>query len=232
MDFWQRARSFAGEASKRSQEVTVEAAKRSQEFTISSSSKLAEIVLLASKRSKEIATEASKRAKEEVLKRADQITQIPAAALSSIVEGSLSPRVEEVNATADLEKFGVTDELRELAKRMSVNTFRDFPLEGEFCLDFHPFVWFLGNFVGGEWDDGIAMPSVYGGRVNGYWKNVGKYNRAANRDRRQPSRAVESNPIPEPSQQNPPRSPPGRARSLEGPPPPPDRIALLEGQVQ
>ncbi|XP_052177515.1 uncharacterized protein LOC127791574 [Diospyros lotus] len=50
--------------------------------------------------------------------------------------------------------------------------------------------------------------------------------------RRQPSRAVGSNPVPEPSQQNPPRSPPGRARSPEGPPPPPDRIALLEGQVQ
>ncbi|XP_052203187.1 uncharacterized protein LOC127808657 [Diospyros lotus] len=50
--------------------------------------------------------------------------------------------------------------------------------------------------------------------------------------RRQPSRAVGSNPVPEPSQQNPPRSPPGRVRSPEGPPPPPDRIALLEGQVQ
>ncbi|XP_052193833.1 uncharacterized protein LOC127802169 [Diospyros lotus] len=50
--------------------------------------------------------------------------------------------------------------------------------------------------------------------------------------RRQPSRAVGGNPVPEPSQQNPPRSPPGRARSPEGPPPPPDRIALLEGQVQ
>ncbi|XP_052179879.1 uncharacterized protein LOC127793139 [Diospyros lotus] len=48
--------------------------------------------------------------------------------------------------------------------------------------------------------------------------------------RRQPSRAVGSNPVPEPSQQNPPRSPPGRARSPEGPPPPPDRIALLKGQ--
>ncbi|XP_052177663.1 uncharacterized protein LOC127791727 [Diospyros lotus] len=50
--------------------------------------------------------------------------------------------------------------------------------------------------------------------------------------RTQPSRAAGGNPVPEPSQQNPPQSPPGRARSPEGPPPPPDRIALLEGQVQ
>ncbi|CAL5327008.1 unnamed protein product [Camellia sinensis] len=132
MDFWQRARSFAEEAAKRSQELTKEAAKRSQDITIGSS-KLSDIVSEASKRSKEIAAEASKRAdqiKVEALKRADQIkSQIPgpaAAALSSLVDASPDTAAEAV----DLEKFGVTDELREFVKGITINTFRDFPLEG------------------------------------------------------------------------------------------------------
>ncbi|THF98566.1 hypothetical protein TEA_020109 [Camellia sinensis var. sinensis] len=133
MDFWQRARSFAEEAAKRSQELTKEAAKRSQDITIGSS-KLSDIVSEASKRSKEIAAEASKRAdqiKVEALKRADQIkSQIPgpaAAALSSLVDASPDTAAEAV----DLEKFGVTDELREFVKGITINTFRDFPLEDD-----------------------------------------------------------------------------------------------------
>ncbi|KAF5957735.1 hypothetical protein HYC85_004960 [Camellia sinensis] len=133
MDFWQRARSFAEEAAKRSQELTKEAAKRSQDITIGSS-KLSDIVSEASKRSKEIAAEASKRAdqiKVEALKRADQIkSQIPgpaAAALSSLVDASPDMAAEAV----DLEKFGVTDELREFVKGITINTFRDFPLEDD-----------------------------------------------------------------------------------------------------
>ncbi|KAJ0725826.1 putative multicopper oxidase, type 1, cupredoxin [Helianthus annuus] len=72
MDFWQKARSFAEDAAKKSQELTKEAAKRSQEFTKEAakrsqdftigSSKLSDIVSEASKRSKEIAAEASKKA--------------------------------------------------------------------------------------------------------------------------------------------------------------------------
>ncbi|THF94541.1 hypothetical protein TEA_016473 [Camellia sinensis var. sinensis] len=126
MDFWQRARSFAEEAAKRSQELTIEAAKRSQDFTIGSS-KLSEIVSEASKRADQIKVEA--------LKRADQIkAQIPpAAALSSLVEASLettaSTEAAAEDEAADLEKFGVTDELREFVKSITMNTFRDFPLE-------------------------------------------------------------------------------------------------------
>uniref|UniRef100_A0A5B6YH79 BSD domain-containing protein n=2 Tax=Davidia involucrata TaxID=16924 RepID=A0A5B6YH79_DAVIN len=129
MDFWQRARTFAEDAAKRSQELTKEAAKRSQELTIGSS-KLSDIVSEASKRSKEIAAEASKRAdqiKVEALKRADQIkSQIPAPALSSLVDSSSTPATAE--QTEDLEKFGITDELREFVKEIMMSTFQDFPL--------------------------------------------------------------------------------------------------------
>ncbi|KAI7736153.1 hypothetical protein M8C21_009744 [Ambrosia artemisiifolia] len=176
MDFWQKARSFAEdaakksqeltkEAAKRSQELTKEAAKRSQELTIGSS-KLADIVSEASKRSKEIVTEASKKAdliKVEALKRADQIkAQIPStsAAISQLVVdssssssvrasggsriswGALPPPGVKVNpplvrasgggdSVEDLEKFGITDDLREFVKEITINTFRDFPLEDD-----------------------------------------------------------------------------------------------------
>nr|KAJ0203288.1 hypothetical protein LSAT_V11C500237570 [Lactuca sativa] len=145
MDFWQKARTFAEdaakrsqeltkEAAKRSQELTKEAAKRSQEFTIGSS-KLSDIVLEASKRSKEIAAEASKKVdfvKVEALKRADQIkSQIPStsAAISQLVVDSSATAQPGGTSPADLEKFGITEELREFVKEITINTFRDFPLE-------------------------------------------------------------------------------------------------------
>lgn len=136
MDFWQRARNFAEEAAKRSQELTKEAAKRSQDHItmIGSSSKISDIVSEASRKSKEIVAEASKRAdqiKAEALKRADQIkSQIPnpAAALSSLVETSATAAVVE---DGDLERFGITEELREFVKGITLNTFRDFPLEDD-----------------------------------------------------------------------------------------------------
>lgn len=101
MDIWNRARSFAEEAAKKSQELRQ---------TIAASN-LADVVSEASKRSKELAAEA--------LKRADQITaQIPTAAPKTDID------------PADLEKYGVTDELREFVKEITMNTFQDFPLEG------------------------------------------------------------------------------------------------------
>lgn len=101
---------------------------------IGSSSKISDIVSEASRKSKEIAAEASKRAdqiKAEALKRADQIkSQIPtpAAALSSLVETSATAAVVE---DGDLERFGITEELREFVKGITLNTFRDFPLEDD-----------------------------------------------------------------------------------------------------
>lgn len=139
MDIWQKARTFAEEAAKRSQELTKEAAKRSQdltkeaarrsqEFTIGSS-KLSDIV---SEASKQIAAEASKRAdqiKTEALKRADQIkSQIPTSPLSNLVDSTSTSK--EVQSE-DLETFGVTDDLREFVKEITLNTFRDFPLEDD-----------------------------------------------------------------------------------------------------
>ncbi|KAI8543147.1 hypothetical protein RHMOL_Rhmol08G0195000 [Rhododendron molle] len=144
MDFWQRARNFAEEAAKRSQELTKEAAKKSQDHITmigSSSARLSDIVSEASRKSKEIAAEASKRAdqiKAEALKRADLIkSQIPtsAAALSSLVVDVSSTEAAAATAAAvedgDLERFGVTEELREFVKGITLNTFRDFPLEDD-----------------------------------------------------------------------------------------------------
>ncbi|KAK2969712.1 hypothetical protein RJ640_004218 [Escallonia rubra] len=145
MDIWQRARTFAEEAAKKSQELTKEAAKRSQELTKEAakrsqdfsigSSKLSDIVSEASKRSKEIAAEASKRAdliRAEALKRADQIkSQIPASALSHLVDSSSASAPAAAVTEADLEAFGITDELREFVKGITMNTFQDFPLEDD-----------------------------------------------------------------------------------------------------
>nr|XP_043638824.1 uncharacterized protein LOC122609937 [Erigeron canadensis]XP_043638825.1 uncharacterized protein LOC122609937 [Erigeron canadensis] len=150
MEFWQKARTFAEdaakksqqftiEAAKKSQEFTIEAAKKSQEFTIGSSSRISDIVLEASKRSKEIAVEASKKAdliKTEAIKRADQIkSQIPlpspAAAISQFVVPSDSAAAPAVDNGVDLERFGITDELREFVKEITIDTFRDFPLQDD-----------------------------------------------------------------------------------------------------
>ncbi|KAJ4961021.1 hypothetical protein NE237_020931 [Protea cynaroides] len=135
MDFWEKARSFAEEAAKRSQEITKEAAKKSQEFTIGSS-KISDIVSETAKRSKEIAAEATKKAdqiKIEAFKRADQIKslaegispQIPVSAISLIDSSSTAP------SSSDLEKFGVTNELREFVKGITLGTFRDFPMQDD-----------------------------------------------------------------------------------------------------
>lgn len=128
MDFWLKARSFAEEAAKRSQELT----------SGIDTSKLTDVVSEASKRSKEIAAEASKRSKEiaaEALKRADQIkVQLPPAStvLSNLVDSTSSaPGAPPPPSDADLEKFGVTNDLREFVKGITMNTFQDFPLEDD-----------------------------------------------------------------------------------------------------
>lgn len=152
MDLWQRARTFAEDAAKRSHEFTVEAARKSQEFTAEAarrsqefsigSSKLSDIVSEATKRSKEIANEASKKAdliKVEAIKRADQIkSKIPNA--SAI--GVSTPAVVE-ESQEDLEMFGVTEELREFVKNISTTTFKEFPLQGTCILDIILFMFLI-----------------------------------------------------------------------------------------
>ncbi|XP_042041962.1 uncharacterized protein LOC121787326 [Salvia splendens] len=141
MDIWNRARSFAEEAAKKSHELRQSIA----------AANISEVVSEASKRSKELAAEALKRADQitaqippvtvanlsdvvsEASKRskelADHITaQIPpaAAAITNLVDSK--PRIDD---DADLEKYGVTDELRHFVKEITINTFQDFPLEDD-----------------------------------------------------------------------------------------------------
>ncbi|GLU13287.1 hypothetical protein SLE2022_299290 [Rubroshorea leprosula] len=157
MDFWQKAMGFAGEAAKRSQELTKEAARRSSDLTIGST-KLGDIVSQASKRSQEltkeaarrsseltigstklgdIVTEASKRSKEivvEASKRAEQI-RVEASKRADLIRSSLSdgiaPADPQLDQEKDLKKFGVTEELREFIKGITASTFQDFPLEDD-----------------------------------------------------------------------------------------------------
>ncbi|KAL2935386.1 Trigger factor [Bienertia sinuspersici] len=125
MDFWSKAKTFAEEAAKRSQELTQEAAKRSQDFTstIGGSSRIADIVSETAKRSKELAAEASIQIKAEALKRADQIKSL------NLLESSNSS-VDQTNEVSpqELEKLGITNELREFVRDITMNTFQDFPL--------------------------------------------------------------------------------------------------------
>lgn len=133
MDFWNKARSFAEEAAKRSQELTFVAARRSQELTIGSS-RLSDIVSETAKRSKEFATEASKRAdqiKAEAVKRADLIKHLVEGTPPS---GSLEKNASDEEAREeDLQRFGINEELRDFVKGITMSTFWDFPLEGN-CL--------------------------------------------------------------------------------------------------
>ncbi|XP_042035383.1 uncharacterized protein LOC121781759 [Salvia splendens] len=96
MDFWLRARAFAEEAARKSQQLTQGLG----------STNFSGVVSEASRRSKELAAEASKLSQE-----------------FAADSGAGSP--------ADLEMFGVTDELREFGRGITTNTFRDFPLEDE-----------------------------------------------------------------------------------------------------
>ncbi|OMO58762.1 hypothetical protein CCACVL1_25366 [Corchorus capsularis] len=114
MDIWNKARSFAEEAAKRSSELTI------------GSAKLSDIVTEASKRSKEIAAEASKRAdriRVEAVKRADLIK-------SSLAEGIAPPQYTEaqVEQVKELERFGINEELRDFVKGITPSTFQDFPI--------------------------------------------------------------------------------------------------------
>eukprot|EP00262_Sarcandra_glabra_P005176 TRINITY_DN16503_c0_g1_i1.p1 TRINITY_DN16503_c0_g1~~TRINITY_DN16503_c0_g1_i1.p1 ORF type:complete len:300 (+),score=70.39 TRINITY_DN16503_c0_g1_i1:60-959(+) len=132
MDLWQRARGFAEEAAKKSQELTKEAAKRSQELTKISQDFVSE----TAKKSKEFAVEATKKAdqiKIEALKRADQIKSL-AEGISPQIPSSVAailPSDSPAAESPDLEKFGVTDDLREFVKGITISTFQDFPMEDE-----------------------------------------------------------------------------------------------------
>ena len=131
MDLWTRARAFAGEAAKRSQELSAEAAKRSSALVSETAKKSKEIFSETASKSLEIAAEATKQA--DLL--AGQIKHLasdlpvpsipPIPAIPPIPSGAAS----EPDA-AELERYGITDDLREFVKGMTISTFRDFPLQG------------------------------------------------------------------------------------------------------
>lgn len=92
MELWNKARSFAEEASKRSQDLSLNAHK----FT-------------------EIIAETTK--------------GIAAQAQTSMHLAESSSN-KDVDVDFNLESFGITDELREFIRGITVTTFRDFPLQG------------------------------------------------------------------------------------------------------
>ncbi|XP_042032085.1 uncharacterized protein LOC121778747 [Salvia splendens] len=123
MDFWLRARAFAEEAARKSQQLTQGLG----------STNFSGVVSEASRRSKELAAEASKLSQEfaaDAMKRADEIKAHippPAVVLNNLVDSAQ----KAAYSPADLEIFGVTDELREFVRGITTNAFRDFPLEDE-----------------------------------------------------------------------------------------------------
>ncbi|XP_006647827.1 uncharacterized protein LOC102705694 [Oryza brachyantha] len=132
MDLWERARAFAGEAAKRSQELSAEAAKRSSALVSETAKKSKEIFSETATKSREIAAEATKQA--DLL--AGQIkrlsTDLPVPSIPSIpaippIPSAVAPEPDE----AELERYGITEDLREFVKGMTISTFRDFPLQDE-----------------------------------------------------------------------------------------------------
>lgn len=119
MDSWfQIARDFAQEAAKKSQDLAKEAAKLSQEIAAETAKKSKEIAVEATKKADQIKIEASKRA--------DQFKSLAGEISPSIAKKSVfSPPTP----AQDLEKYGVTDELREFVKGLTLDTFKDFPLD-------------------------------------------------------------------------------------------------------
>lgn len=136
MELWNKARSFAEETAKRTQELTKEAAKRSQDLSIGAT-KFSDVVAEATKRSKEIAAQASKRADQmriEAIKRADEIKifadGINAPGRIAILEPYVGSGIQE----KDLQSFGITDELSEFVQGITLTTFQHFPLQGIFVM--------------------------------------------------------------------------------------------------
>ncbi|XP_037448113.1 uncharacterized protein LOC125514461 [Triticum urartu] len=132
MDLWERARSFAGEAAKRSQELSLEAAKRSSVLVSETAKKSKEIFSETAIKSREMAAEATKQA--DLL--AGQImhlaSDIPVPSIPPIPAISPLPSAAESEPdAAELERYGITEDLRAFVNGMTISTFRDFPLQDE-----------------------------------------------------------------------------------------------------
>jgi hypothetical protein len=136
MDFyWQKARLFAVETAKKSQDIASQAAKLSQDLATETAKRSKELATETAKISKELATETAKRSKElalDVSKKADQLKtyagdqlKIPSNAASKGPGGIPPPPSDE-----ELEEYGITPALREFVKGLTIKTFMDFPVDG------------------------------------------------------------------------------------------------------
>ncbi|CAL5189109.1 unnamed protein product [Lathyrus oleraceus] len=135
-DFWKRAKTFAEEAAKKSQSLT----------TTSATARIADLVSETTKKSKELAAEASKKAEEiktAALRQADQIKSfsdtisIPpqisaiAAAAATATANATSTALPSAPQEQDLERFGVTDDLRSFVQGLTSTTFKHFPVNSD-----------------------------------------------------------------------------------------------------
>ncbi|KAF8108283.1 hypothetical protein N665_0112s0039 [Sinapis alba] len=153
-DLWKRAKSFAEEAAKKSQTITLqsssttfvnlvsETAKKSKEFALEASKKaeqlnVSDFVSETAKKSKEFAAEVSTKAdqlKVVAMKQADQIQNMKSIAdiippqIASFGSGSGSG---SVISESELLSFGITDDLREFVKGLTSATFKAFPEQDE-----------------------------------------------------------------------------------------------------
>ncbi|KAH9301175.1 hypothetical protein KI387_012758, partial [Taxus chinensis] len=130
MDLWiQKARDFAQEASKKSQELAKEAAKISQEFAAETAKKSKEIAVEATKKADQIKIEASKKA-DQIKTEASKFKPLT---FAGEIINPASPKKSSGNSSPsppeDLEKYGVTDELREFVRELTLDTFKEFPLD-------------------------------------------------------------------------------------------------------
>lgn len=165
-DLWKRAKSFAEEAAKKSQTITLqssstsfvnlvsETAKKSKEFALEASKKadsinVSEFVAETAKKSKEFAAEVSTKAdqlKVVALKQADQIQNIKSIADIIPPFGGGSGSGGSVVSESELVSFGITDDLREFVKGLTSATFQAFPEQGMVvccCLILCDFWWFF-----------------------------------------------------------------------------------------
>ncbi|XP_047341928.1 aspartic acid-rich protein-like [Impatiens glandulifera] len=110
MDIWQKAKNLAEEAAKRTQ-------------TLTTSTRIADIVSETAKRSKEFAAEAKAVADHRIKSLTDQIPSITLLNASSPFSDDPIP--------LDLEKFGITDDLRQFARGFTVTTFQNFPIHDD-----------------------------------------------------------------------------------------------------
>ncbi|XP_030443731.1 uncharacterized protein LOC115666052 [Syzygium oleosum] len=127
-DWWKRAKTFAEEAAKKSQTLATSAA---------TSVKISDLISETAKKSRELALEASKKADElkaAALKQADQIKSI-ADSISPLDAGpsanAAAPTPPPAAEEEDLEKLGVTGDLREFVKGFTPATFQNFPIRDD-----------------------------------------------------------------------------------------------------